>query len=147
MLLELKFVCPCRCESEKIFMKLHLRFAIVIVVWLQFLTVSLTFVLLNSVGWIGDIRTASSSKNVHTFVFYCIHIIFVSIKIRFGFGIWSQKNLEEILKFVFFASGAVEKRREEEKKKKVVEICCCSWWWWVLNRIKFNKKDFFSLAL
>lgn len=67
--LELKFVCPCRGESEKMFMKLHLRFAIVIVVRLEFLTVNLTFVLLNSVGGLGDFRTASSSiKNVHEFV-------------------------------------------------------------------------------
>lgn len=49
LLLELIFVCPCRGESEKILIKLHLRFAIVIVVnRLECLAVSLTFVLLKS---------------------------------------------------------------------------------------------------
>lgn len=62
LLLEFMFECPCRGESEKMFIKLHLRFAIVIVVRLECLAVSLTFVLLNSVGWIEDVRSASLAR-------------------------------------------------------------------------------------
>lgn len=70
LLLELKFVCPCRGDSEKILIKLHLRFAIVIVVRLECLAVSLTFVLLNSVGGIEDFRSASLAICAQQFFYF-----------------------------------------------------------------------------
>lgn len=125
MLLELKLECPCRGESEKMFMKLHLRFAIVIVVWLEFFTVSLTFVLLKSVGCFGDVRTASSSKSV------CTHLYFVYWYKLIQLGIWLRyRFLKRHWKLCILW---VEKRREEKEKRR---------WKWLLLYMTMMSADF-----